>query len=309
MASLKDLKARINSIKSTQKITKAMKMVAASKLRKAKDRAKAAESYANRMAQLVSNLSGSAIIELPLLSGTGDDKKNLVIVVTSDRGLCGSSNTASVREALRFISELESQGKEVSIYCIGKKGYDLMKRSYGSKVVGNCDSTIKGAVSFEQVNEVSESILSMLDEGSLDCCYIFFNHFVSSISQELKKQKLIPLEYEVIGEEGGNNDGNNENTSMKTAAQEGGDSPVLYSYEPSEEEILTEILPKNLKVQLYRAMLDSCASEHGARMTAMDNASRNCGDMVTKLNLVYNRTRQAYITRELIEIISGAEAL
>jgi F-type H+-transporting ATPase subunit gamma len=290
MPSLKSLKVRIKSVRSTQKITKAMKMVAASKLKHAREKAEAAAPYADKMANIVLSLASNSqqptVGQTSLLTGTGKDNTHLIVIVTSDRGLCGAFNSSILKASRRKIEALLAKGKEVKIICLGKKGYDLLKTQYGSKIIMHKDGIGKKGVKFAEAQEIGEKILELFETKQFDVCSVIFNKFKSVISQVVTDQQIIPLEI----------------PAEKTES-------VPYEYEPEEEEILTRLLPKNIAVQAYRALLESSASEHGARMSAMDSATRNSGDMIKKLNLLYNRTRQAYITRELIEIISGAEAV
>ncbi len=290
MANLKALKNRIKSVKSTQKITKAMKMVSASKLRRARERAEAAAPYAERMERmlvtLASNVSKSSAPQL--LVGNGKDDVHLVVVVTTDRGLCGGFNTHVTRAARHKIQALKHAGKTVKIFCIGRKGYDLLKGSYSKDIIEKVfDISKKRQIPFSDSENQATKIIKMFEDGEFDVCSVFYNKFLSAIAQKPVEQQLIPL-------------------SMEGKEQK---ADVVYEYEPSEEKILADLLPRNIAVQIYHSMLESSASEHGARMTAMDNATRNAGEMIKKLTLVYNRTRQAVITKELIEIISGAEAI
>lgn len=290
MPSLKDLRDRIGSVKSTQKITSAMKMVAASKLRRAQEQAEASRPYAERMTRMMGSLAGKVSVSgggLELMTGTGKDEKHLLVVITADRGLCGGFNTYAVREARRAIQQLVSDGKSVQLYCVGRKGYDQLKRDHGDKIVGHVVDVGRKVLSSSDAEAVRAVILDKFAAGEFDVCTLVYNRFKSVISQEPTRQQLIPLKVE------------------DTA----GDDKAVYEFEPDEEQILRELLPANLVVQIYGAMLESAAGEQGARMTAMDNATRNAGEMIKKLTLVYNRTRQATITKELIEIISGAEAL
>lgn len=292
MPSLKSLKLRIKSIKSTQKITKAMKMVAASKLKRAREQAEAAGPYASRMNAIVRTLAKNAPAanpnEVSLLTGTGSDKTHLIIVATSDRGLCGGFNSSIIKASRKQIDLLIREGKNVKIMCVGKKGYDLLKGQYGKKIILRLDGIGRKGVRFQEASEIAEKVMELFEKGEFDVCTIIFNKFKSAISQILTQQQLVPLSIE---------EANDNEVS------------VPYEYEPSEEEILEQLLPKNIAIQMYYSLLENNASEQGARMSAMDNATRNSGEMIKKLNLVYNRTRQAYITKELIEIISGAEAL
>jgi F-type H+-transporting ATPase subunit gamma len=294
MPSLKSLKLRIKSIKSTQKITKAMKMVAASKLRKARESAENAYQYVNQLESIIKLLEREAksdLSSLPLLTGTGDDKVHLVIVAASDRGLCGAFNGSIIKAARQKIQRLESEGKIVKIICVGKKSHDLLKQNYSNRIIKNIEGLAKKGVTFHDALIVSEEVLERFERGEFDVCHIIFNKFKSAIQQVLTEQQLIPIHFE-----------------QKIVAEEN-EGLAPYEYEPSAEELLKELLPKNITVQIFRALLENNASEQGARMTAMDNATRNSGELIKKLTLVYNRSRQAQITRELIEIISGAEAI
>lgn len=300
MPSLRDYRDRIKSVKSTRKITSAMKMVAASKLRKAQEQAERSQPYAKMMAQMLSrlaaNIGGNS--DSPLLSGTGSDRRHFVIVVTADRGLCGGFNVNAVKHAEEIITKMEADGKDVSIICVGRKGFDLLNRTRSDQIVKVFRDVFgKNTVEFAQANMVAEFVMGEFDEGNFDECTIVFNHFHSVLVQKPTSPRLIPFEIQNVENE------------EEEEAQEDGKLPFIYGFEPSEEEILERLLPRNISVQIYRAMLDSAAGEQAARMTAMDNATRNAGDMINDLTLQYNRARQAYITKELIEIISGAEAL
>jgi len=296
MANLKDLRLRIASVKSTRKITSAMKMVAASKLRRAQSSAESARPYAVRMERMLGSLAGSLAGQSgapKLLAGTGKDAVHLVVVVTSDRGLCGGFNGSIVRSARSLVSDLQRDGKTVKLLIIGRKGRDQMNRDLGRLFVETYDGIGRKGVTFAEAKVISGKLATMFDAGEFDVCTIIYNRFKSAISQEVTRHQLIPF-------------------PVPPAPQETGDEQAgkaLYEYEPSEEAILAELLPRNLSVQIFRALLESNASEQGARMTAMDNASRNAGDMINSLTVRYNRSRQAQITTELIEIISGAEAL
>ena len=290
MPSLKSLRSRINSVKSTQKITSAMKMVAAAKLRRAQEQAEAARPFAERMSRMLGSLASSlaGAEGPPLLAGTGKSDVHLVVVATSDRGLCGAFNSSIVRDARQLIRQLQSEGKTVKILCVGRKGRDQLRRDYGRLIVETMEEVGRRSLSFADAQRITDRILAMFEAGEFDVCTIIYNRFKSAISQVVTRQQVIPFPLEAAsGEEAG----------------------AVYEYEPSEEEILAALLPRNLAVQIYRALLENAASEQGARMTAMDNATRNAGDMIRKLTLNYNRTRQAAITKELIEIISGAEAV
>ncbi len=291
MASLKDLKNRIKSVKSTQKITKAMKMVAAAKLRRAQEAAQASRPYSEKMSQILSSIMKSAAASgtgASLLTGTGRDVKHLVIVATSSRGLCGGFNSSITKAATAKINSLVAAGKEVKIICVGRKGYDSLKRFHKSRIIETIESQGKQGFDYASAQEISDKVVGLFNVGEFDVATIFFNKFQSAISQVVTEKQLVPLALPT-----------NDN-----AANE-----AVFEFEPGEEQILETLLPKNLAVQIYSALLENLASEQGARMTAMDNATRNAGEMIGKLTLVYNRTRQAAITKELIEIISGAEAI
>ena len=297
MPNLKDLKNRIDSVKSTRKITSAMKMVAAAKLRRAQDAAESARAYSERMDTVLRSLAGSfAGMEggPKLLAGTGEDKTHLLVVFTSDRGLCGGFNGSIVRESRRLVHEMKAEGKTVKLLCVGRKGADLLKSEFRNDIV---DSVIgiggKKGIEYAEATAVSDRITEMFEAGEFDVCSIIFNKFQSAMTQIVTTSQLIPF---ASDEEGADQ-------------ADSGELKAAYEFEPEESEILEVLLPKNLGVQVFQAMLESSASEHGARMTAMDNATRNAGDMINKLTLTYNRSRQAAITSELIEIISGAEAL
>jgi F-type H+-transporting ATPase subunit gamma len=296
MASLKDLRSRIASVKSTKKITSAMKMVAASKLRRAQDAAEAARPYAERMGTMLGRLAtavGSNEGAPKLLAGTGKDDVQLLVVFTADRGLCGGFNASIVKAARLKAKALQAEGKTVKLICVGRKGADALKREFGDNIVARYTGIEgKKGIDFSSATEVADKVLALFDEGEFDVCTIFYNKFVSAISQVPTAQQLIPF----VGEDAGEQ-------------EEASGSSAVYDYEPSEESILADLLPRNVGVQIFGAMLESSASEHGARMSAMDNATRNAGDMIDRLSIQYNRSRQAQITNELIEIISGAEAL
>ncbi len=293
MPSLKDLRNRINSVKSTRKITSAMKMVAAAKLRRTQDAAEAARPYAERMEEVLSNLARSSKdspMAPALLRGTGSDDTHLLVVATAERGLCGAFNSSIVRLAKQKAQALTEQGKTVKILTVGRKGREQLRRDWGSSLIGHIDLSDARHIGFEHAQRIADDILKRFDEGEFDVAHLFFNTFKTVLTQEPTEQRLIPA---AIGEEDQDDKGAQTN----------------YEYEPDEEEILAELLPRNLAVQVFRALLENAASEQGARMTAMDNATRNAGEMIERLTIVYNRTRQATITKELIEIISGAEAL
>lgn len=296
MPSLKDLKVRIDSVKSTQKITKAMKMVAASKLRRAQEAAESARPYAERMEKVLSSL-GAAVKDQPgaspLLAGTGKHEVELVVVATSERGLCGGFNTNIVKLARTHIDELTAAGKTVKILCIGKKGVAQLRRDYGDMIIDVKDLSAVKRLGFADAQPIAQQVLAMFERGEFDVATLFYAKFQSALVQINTKQQLIPAP---IPEAANDDDAE-------------GASDASYEYEPSEEAILDDLLPRNVAVQLYRGLLENAASEQGSRMTAMDNATRNAGDMIDSLSITYNRTRQANITKELIEIISGAEAL
>jgi F-type H+-transporting ATPase subunit gamma len=293
MASLKELRNRIASVKATQKITKAMQMVAAAKLRRAQTAAEAARPYAERMESVLSNLATALEGREggpPLMVGTGKDDVHLLIVCTAERGLCGAFNSAIVRLAREHILRLRGQGKEVKIICVGKKGLDQLRRQFKDLIIDTIEFRGVRQLTFEHAEQVSEKVLSLFGEGGFDVATLFFSRFKSVISQIPTAQQVIPA-------------------SIPTESNGVDLGGAVYEYEPDEAEILTELLPLNITVQVFKAVLENAASEQGARMSAMDSATRNAGEMIGKLTLNYNRTRQAQITKELIEIISGAEAL
>src|SRR5215469_14857417 len=296
MPSLKDLKIRINSVKSTQKITSAMKMVAAAKLRRAQENAEAARPYAERMERMLGSLAGSMAGREgapPLLAGNGRDQVHLIVVMTSDRGLCGGFNSSIVRAARRKIRELREQGKEVKIFAVGRKGRDQLRRDLGGLIIGHLEDVGRPRLTFAVAAKLGERLATSFAAGEFDVCHVVYNKFKSAMTQIVTFQQLIPFAAPANGTQGAG----------------GGASDIVYDYEPDETEILEALLPRNIGVQVYRALLENNASEQGARMTAMDSATRNAGEMINKLTIFYNRSRQAYITKELIEIISGAEAL
>ncbi len=293
MASLKELRSRIGSVKQTQKITSAMKLVAASKLKKAQEQAEAARPFAERMSSMLTNLAsgvGDASNAPKLMAGTGEDKVHLLIVATADRGLCGGFNSSIVRGTRRKIEELEAQGKQVKLLCVGRKGRDQLMRDQRDKVIETIDGVGKAKLSYDEAAAIALKIEQLFEAGEFDSCTIVFNAFKSAITQILTMKQLIPVE----------------TPELEEAEDE---IKAIYEFEPEEDVILEELLPRNLAVQIYGALTENAASEQGARMSAMDNATRNAGEMIDKLTLIYNRTRQAKITSELIEIISGAEAL
>ena len=288
MPSLKDLKNRIGSVKNTRKITKAMQMVAAAKLRRAQDSAEAARPYADRMNAVMGALAssvGTGDGAPKLLAGSGADKVHLLVVMTSERGLCGGFNTTIVRLARAKVAALVAAGKTVKILTVGKKGREQMKRDYGQYYVGHVDLTAVKRVGYADALGIARDVIARFEHGEADVVTLIYNRFQSVISQIPTAQQVIP------------------------AVFEGAETTASYDYEPSEEAILADLLPRNVATQVFTALLENAASEQGARMSAMDNATRNAGDMINKLTVVYNRSRQAAITKELIEIISGAEAL
>ena len=297
MPSLKDLKGRIASVQQTRKITSAMKLVAASKLKRAQEQAEASRPFAERMAAMLANLS-SAVRDMPgappLLAGTGQEEKHLIVVATSDRGLCGGFNSSIVRGVRRQIVDLLAQGKSVKIICIGRKGRDILRREYGPLIIEFIDGVAgKNRMAFADARMIAQKILDLYAAGEFDVCTIAYNRFKSVVTQVVTLQQLVPVEAP-------------EGQTDEPATTEGG---AIYEFEPDENEILSELLPRNLAVQIFGALVENAASEQGARMAAMDNATRNAGEMIKKLTLQYNRQRQAQITKELIEIISGAEAV
>ncbi|WP_119270399.1 F0F1 ATP synthase subunit gamma [Taklimakanibacter deserti] len=292
MASLKDLRKRISSVKATRKITKAMQMVAVAKLRRAQEAALAARPYSERMATVLANLSSAmeGREDAPqLLTGTGNNQTHLLVVCTAERGLCGGFNSSIARLAREHADRLVAQGKTVKIFTVGKKGHDILKRLYGRYIIDTTDLRAVRTLAFADAQGIAQKVLKLFDEGQFDVCTLFFAEFKSVISQKPTALQLIP------------------------ASVAGGKAPdlggAIYDAEPDENEILADLLPRNIAVQIFRALLENAASEQGARMSAMDNATRNAGDMINKLSISYNRQRQAQITKELIEIISGAEAL
>ena len=290
MASLDDLKKRIASVKSTQKITKAMKMVAAAKLRRAQESAERGRPYSEKMNNIILNLSNgiSDKENAPkLLSGTGKNKVHLCVVMTSDRGLCGGFNSNIIKKAKSYFSKILNEGKQLKIITVGSKGNDQLKRVYGDKIIENISFKESKNANYFDADKVGKIIIEKFEAGEFDICTIFYNQFKNVITQLPQAQQIIPLNNE---EDHDNSDGS-------------------YEFEPDEDEILSNLLPKNISTQIFKAMLENSASEQGSRMSAMDNATRNAGEMVDKLTIEYNRSRQAAITKELIEIISGAESL
>ena len=296
MPSLKDLRIRIRSVRSTQKITAAMKVVAASRLRRAQEQAEAARPYAQRMERVLASLAVRMTglpSAPPLLVGSGRDATHMIIVASSDRGLAGGFNASILRETRRRVRELEAAGKRVMILTIGRKGRDGLRRDYGGLIHDSLTDIGRRRLSFDEARDIAERILVLFRADAFDACTIIYNRFRSAITQIVTAQQLIPFPPP------------DETEAETVSAAVGG----VYEFEPSEEEILGELLPQNLAVQIYTALLENAASEQGARMTAMDNATRNAGEMIDRLTMNYNRTRQAAITKELIEIISGAELL
>jgi F-type H+-transporting ATPase subunit gamma len=295
MPSLKELRNRIASVKATQKITKAMQMVAAAKLRRAQMAAEAARPYATRMETVLANLA-TALADRdggpPLMIGTGKDAVHLLVVCTAERGLCGAFNSAIVRLAREHLNRLLADGKQVKILCVGKKGFDQLRRQFAPLIIDVIDFRGVRQLSFEHAEKVSARVLELFAQGAFDVATLFFSRFKSVISQIPTAQQLIPA-----------------TIPAETPSQEDALGGAVYEYEPDEAEILADLLPLNIAIQIFKALLENAASEQGARMSAMDNATRNAGDMIDRLTLRYNRTRQAMITKELIEIISGAEAL
>ncbi len=292
MPSLDDLKKRIKSVKSTQKITKAMKMVAAAKLRKAQESAEKGRPYSQKMQNIMLNLTKS--INDPqnapkLLVGTGEDKKYLCVVLTADRGLCGGFNSNICKLSKTNFKKILNEGKELSIITVGSKGYDQIKREYSKHVIKKFSFKDKKNVSFNEADEVGKEIISLFNQNKFDKCILFYNNFKNVITQIPQAQQIIPVETKNL--------------------KDSDTKDFSYEFEPEEDEILEDLLPKNISTQVFKALLENAASEQGSRMTAMDNATRNAGDLVEKLTIDYNRSRQASITKELIEIISGAESL
>ena len=291
MASLDDLRKRIVSDKSTQKITKAMKMVAAAKLRKAQESAEQGRPYSEKMQNIILNLTGS--ISDPanapkLLVGTGKEQVNLCIVMTSDRGLCGGFNSNICRLAKNYFLKILKDGKELKIITVGSKGHDQLKREYGKYIINKLSFKDKKKISFSEADEVGKIIIDLFNKNEFDKCILFYNNFKNVMTQIPEAQQIIPTE---IKKDSNKNE------------------EIFYEFEPDEDEILEDLLPKNISTQVFKAFLENSASEQGSRMTAMDSATRNAGDLVNKLTINYNRSRQAAITKELIEIISGAESL
>ncbi len=293
MPSLKDLKNRIASVKATQKITKAMKMVAAAKLRRAQEAAEAARPYSQRMAAVLTNIAqavGADDSAPALMTGTGKDDTHLLVVCTAERGLCGGFNSQIARHARDHVRKLLAAGKTVKIICVGKKGFDILRREYASLIIDRVDLREVKKIGFENADQIGHKVIGLFEKGEFDVCTLFYSEFKSVISQVPTAQQLIPA-------------------SAAPVAADASDASAVYEYEPDAGAILTDLIPRNISVQIFRALLENVAGEMGAKMSAMDNATRNAGEMINKLTLNYNRQRQAQITKELIEIISGAEAL
>ena len=297
MPSLKDIKTQINSVGSTKKITSAMKMVAASKLRRSQEKAEAARPYSSRLEEMLASLassasSGEGIIKL--LTGTGNDQNYIVVPVSADRGLCGGFNSSINRETFKLVKSLEGDGKNVQIMPVGKKSRDFFNRVMKDQITESFVDLNISNTGYESALQVSKKLQELYFEGKFDKCILVYNKFKSAISQEVTQQQLIPLDV---------SDSSKEENVDDSAVK------AIYDYEPDEETILKDLLPKNVSIQIFKVLLESDAGEHGARMAAMDNATRNAGEMIDSLTLKYNRTRQAFITKELIEIISGAESI
>jgi F-type H+-transporting ATPase subunit gamma len=295
MPSLKEFRVRIASVQSTKKITSAMKMVAASKLRRSQDAAEAARPYAERMERMLGNLAGATAGRagaLPMLGGTGKDDVHLVVVMTANRGLAGGFNSNIIRSARGLVRELLERGKTVKILAVGRKGRDALRRDFRDLIIGEYTEFGRKTVQFAEANEVASKVTAMFVAGEFDVATMVYARFKSAVSQIITRQQIIPFPMPEGGEGGA-----------------GGEAAMIYEYEPSDNEILGDLLPRNLAIQVFRAMLENAASFYGSQMAAMDSATRNAGEMINKLTLRYNRTRQAMITKELIEIISGAEAI
>ena len=297
MPSLKDIKTQINSVGSTRKITSAMKMVAASKLRRSQEKAEAARPYSSRLEEMLASLASSAASGegiIKLLTGTGSDQNYIVVPVSADRGLCGGFNSSINRETFKLVKSLEDDGKNVQIMPLGKKSRDFFYRVMKDQIIESFVDLNISNTGYDSALQVSNKLQELYFEEKFDKCILVFNKFKSAISQEVTKQQLIPLDV--------SNSSKEENADDSSAK-------AIYDYEPDEETILKDLLPKNVSIQIFKVLLESDAGEHGARMAAMDNATRNAGEMIDSLTLKYNRTRQAFITKELIEIISGAESV
>ncbi|MDB5523345.1 MAG: synthase gamma chain [Rhizobium sp.] len=293
MPSLKDLKNRIASVKATQKITKAMKMVAAAKLRRAQEAAEAARPFSQRMGAVLANIAqatGGQSDAPTLMTGTGRDQTHLLVVCTAERGLCGGFNSQIARFARDHVRKLIADGKTVKIICVGKKGYDILRREFASLIIERVDLREVKRIGYDSADAIGRKVISLFEKGEFDVCTLFYSEFKSVISQVPTARQLIPAQVDT-----------------EVVAQSG--ASAVYDYEPDAGAILGELIPRNISVQIFRALLENVAGEMGAKMSAMDNATRNAGDMINRLTLSYNRQRQAQITKELIEIISGAEAL
>jgi len=296
MPSLKDIKTQINSVGSTKKITSAMKMVAASKLRRSQEKAEAARPYSSRLEEMLSSLASSAASGdgiIKLLTGTGNDQNYVVVPVSADRGLCGGFNSSINRETFKLVKSLEGNGKKVQLMPVGKKSRDFFNRVMKDQIIQSFVDLNVSSTGYESALNISNKLQELYFDGKFDKCILVFNKFKSAISQEVTQQQLIPLDV---------------SNSEKEEEKENS-SNAIYDYEPDEETILKDLLPKNVSIQIFKVLLESDAGEQGARMAAMDNATRNAGEMIDSLTLKYNRTRQAFITKELIEIISGAESI
>jgi len=294
MPSLKDLRNRIASVKATQKITKAMQMVAAAKLRRAQEAAEAARPYSERMGSVLANITqaiGGGGDAPALMTGTGKDNVHLLVVCTAERGLCGGFNSQIARLARDHIRRLLADGKQVKIICVGKKGFDILRRDYASMILDRVDLREVKTLGFVNADAIAKKVIHLFNEGAFDICTLFYSQFKSVISQIPTAQQIIPA------------------AQASAAAATSNGAASVYEYEPEPGEILSDLIPRNIAVQIFRALLENAAGEMGAKMSAMDNATRNAGDMINKLSITYNRQRQAQITKELIEIISGAEAL
>ena len=297
MPSLKDIKNQINSVGSTKKITSAMKMVAASKLRRSQEKAEAARPYSSRLEEMLISLASSAVSGdgiIKLLTGTGNDKNYVVIPVSADRGLCGGFNSSINRETFKLVKSLEKDGKKVELMPVGKKSRDFFNRVMKDQILESFVDLNVSQLGYDSAIQVSNKLQELFFQGKFDKCILVFNKFKSVISQEVTQHQLIPLDV---------------SNSSKEENSEDSATKAIYDYEPDEETILKDLLPKNISIQIFKVLLESDAGEHGARMAAMDNATRNAGEMIDSLTLKYNRTRQAFITKELIEIISGAESI
>ena len=297
MPSLKDIKTQINSVGSTRKITSAMKMVAASKLRRSQEKAEAARPYSSRLEEMLASLASSAASGegiIKLLTGTGNDQNYVVVPVSADRGLCGGFNSSINKETFRLVKSLEDDGKNVQLMPVGKKSRDFFNRVMKDKILESFADLNVSVNGYDAALQVSNKLQELYFDGKFDKCIIVFNKFKSAISQEVTQQQLIPLDV---------------SKSSKEENVDDSGAKAIYDYEPDEETILKDLLPKNVSIQIFKVLLESDAGEHGARMAAMDNATRNAGEMIDSLTLKYNRTRQAFITKELIEIISGAESI